>query len=74
MPRWYHLGVPRSTISPGDGDPRHGTPNGYLNLSCKCADCKRAHSIYHRALMHADPERLRKHADRERQRRALNRQ
>lgn len=26
-------------ITPGDGDPRHGTRNGYVNLRCRGADC-----------------------------------
>jgi DNA-binding transcriptional regulator YiaG len=26
-------------IRPGDGDPRHGTTNGYGNLACRCRDC-----------------------------------
>lgn len=32
----------RSTITPGDGDKRHGTPNGYNNLKCRCARCTAA--------------------------------
>lgn len=31
--------MPRSRIRPGDGDPRHGTANGYINLGCRCAAC-----------------------------------
>jgi hypothetical protein len=31
-----------SGIAAGDGDPRHGTTNGYGNLKCRCADCRRA--------------------------------
>jgi hypothetical protein len=27
-------------------DPRHGTKNGYGNLRCRCADCRRAHADY----------------------------
>lgn len=26
----------------GDGDPRHGTTNGYTNFKCRCPECKRA--------------------------------
>lgn len=33
-------------IFPGDGDPRHGTANGYSNLGCRCAPCTHAHSAY----------------------------
>jgi hypothetical protein len=32
----------RSRIIPGDGDPRHGTTNGYSNLSCRCVSCRGA--------------------------------
>lgn len=34
----------RPTISPGDGDPRHGTDNGYVNLRCRCDSCRQAHT------------------------------
>jgi hypothetical protein len=27
---------------PGDGDPRHGSTNGYVNLHCRCTDCRKA--------------------------------
>ncbi len=36
-------------IAPGDGDPRHGTRNGYVNLGCRGADCTAAKSAYDRA-------------------------
>lgn len=29
----------RQRISEGDGDPRHGTVNGYGNLDCRCPAC-----------------------------------
>lgn len=29
-------------IHPGDGDPRHGTRNGYGNLKCRCEPCRAA--------------------------------
>jgi hypothetical protein len=32
-----------------NGDPRHGTANGYRNHGCRCADCTAAHAIYDRA-------------------------
>lgn len=45
----------RNGIEPGDGDRRHGTTNGYKNLGCRCADCRRAvadhaREYYHRRL------------------------
>jgi hypothetical protein len=36
----------RKTIAPGDGDPRHGTTNGYTNLACRCQDCRNAWAVY----------------------------
>jgi hypothetical protein len=33
---------PTPIIHPGDGDPRHGTENGYSNLRCRCQHCRRA--------------------------------
>lgn len=56
----------RQKIFTGDGDPRHGTTNGYSNLGCRCDECKTAHADYHREYMHGDPDRLRRHANRER--------
>lgn len=41
---------PLDFIRPGDGDPRHGTTNGYVNLICKCPECKAAHAAYRRDL------------------------
>lgn len=32
----------RDRIVEGDGDPRHGTTNGYSNLRCRCDDCRDA--------------------------------
>jgi hypothetical protein len=57
----------------GDGDPRHGTRNGYDNLGCHCPACTEAFRIAHLEYMHSDPERLRKHAERERIRKAKRR-
>lgn len=37
----------RSRITPGDGDPRHGTVNGYNNLHCRCTDCRVAAAGYY---------------------------
>lgn len=37
-------------ITPGDGDPRHGTMNGYTNLKCPCDECKAWMSGYYRQL------------------------
>ena len=31
-------------MTPGDGDPRHGTGHGY-NLGCRCVTCKEAHRV-----------------------------
>jgi hypothetical protein len=30
-----------------DGDPRHGTSNGYSGCKCKCDDCTRAKTAAH---------------------------
>lgn len=38
----------RSRITPGDGDPRHGTLNGYTNLSCRCPCCRQAMATWQR--------------------------
>lgn len=56
----------RNKIVEGDGDPRHGTPNGYRNHGCHCDECRAAHSAKHHQCMNADPERLAKHAARQR--------
>lgn len=61
--------VKRSRIYPGDGDPRHGTPNGYRNLGCHCDDCKAANAKEQHRYMHADPVRLQRHAERMAQKR-----
>jgi hypothetical protein len=34
----------KTTIQPGDGDPCHGTYNGYNNLGCRCDACRVAHT------------------------------
>lgn len=39
-----------ATITPGDGDSRHGTANGYQNCDCRCAECRTAASEYHSTL------------------------
>lgn len=45
-------------IAPGDGDPRHGTPNGYTNYACRCPDCRGANAAQHRGLkLRRDPAR-----------------
>ena len=36
----------RTPIIEGDGDSRHGSENGYGNLSCRCTRCTRAHADY----------------------------
>jgi hypothetical protein len=40
----------KARIWPGDGDPRHGTDNGYTNLRCPCDDCRAAHTEYFRTV------------------------
>lgn len=42
----------RARIQPGDGDPRHGTPNGYSNLDCRCQPCRDAWNAYIKARNH----------------------
>lgn len=64
----------RASIVPGDGDPRHGTLNGYGNLGCHCPGCTEAHRVNHFRYMHADPSRLARHRARERERNARRRQ
>lgn len=36
-------------ITEGDGDPRHGTHNGYVNLRCRCQPCRDAMAAAMRA-------------------------
>ena len=36
----------KKTITPGDGDVRHGTANGYGNLGCRCTACRGAWADY----------------------------
>jgi hypothetical protein len=33
-----------------DGDPRHGTLNGYFNLRCRCEKCRTTNAGYQRRL------------------------
>jgi hypothetical protein len=37
----------RRRMVPGDGDPRHGTVNGYDNLKCRCPLCREAWRVGH---------------------------
>jgi hypothetical protein len=37
----------RARMHPDDGDPRHGTLNGYTNLYCRCAACRAAWAKYY---------------------------
>jgi len=39
-------------IVEGDGNPRHGTINGYNNYKCRCPMCKQAWADYMRDLNH----------------------
>jgi len=48
-----HNPINRSRIADGDGDPRHGTLNGYNNLKCRCATCRAANARYHADAMTA---------------------
>lgn len=41
--------MPRVPIAPGDGDPAHGTLNGYRNKDCRCKKCRAAQSARQRA-------------------------
>lgn len=58
----------RSRISPGDGDPRHGSWNGYHNLKCRCEACTAAWADWYLRWTHAKRERVEAHAARERER------
>lgn len=42
----------RARIAPGDGNPRHGTDNGYRNLGCRCDRCRAANAASHLAWTH----------------------
>lgn len=42
--------VDRIILQSGDGDKRHGTINGYSNLSCRCEACTEAWRLYHHQL------------------------
>lgn len=43
-------------FSAGDGDPRHGTVNGYGNLKCRCPECKAANTARLKEYREANPE------------------
>jgi hypothetical protein len=36
----------KNPVQPGDGDPRHGTMNGYINHGCRCDLCRAANTEY----------------------------
>lgn len=57
-------------IEPGDGDPRHGSENGYGYHGCRCDDCTEAHRVHCYDYTHADPARLAARAERMRAKRA----
>lgn len=42
----------RTCITPGDGDPRHGTLNGYTNLSCRGPCCRQAMATWQHTRRH----------------------
>jgi hypothetical protein len=46
LPEFRTWGKDRITFELGD--PRHGTMNGYINLSCRCGDCKYAQQLDYR--------------------------
>ena len=41
---------PLVVLRDGDGDPRHGTPNGYRNHVCRCTLCRAGWAAYQRDL------------------------
>lgn len=41
--------APDDTATLTDGDPRHGTANGYNNLGCRCTRCRSAWAERQRA-------------------------
>lgn len=41
----------RPAMPMAEDDPRHGTPNGYGNLGCRCDACRAAHAANHAAYM-----------------------
>lgn len=43
------MSPPRKPLPPDD--PRHGTPNGYGNLGCRCDSCRRANAENHAQYM-----------------------
>jgi len=49
-------------------DPRHGTDNGYGNLSCRCQLCRDAWAARQYDYMKRNPEQRRKHNARNRAR------
>lgn len=51
-------------------DPRHGTVNAYVNLWCRCGECRRAWATYKRTWRNADPARQAAHAESSRRYRA----
>lgn len=48
--RGQATGIAIRYIVPGDGDHRHGTTNGYTNLSCRCQPCRDAFAATQRVL------------------------
>lgn len=43
-------------MEPGDGDPRHGTQNGYLNLECRCDACRESNTASQAEYVRTHPE------------------
>lgn len=49
---------PLHILRPDDGDPRHGTRNGYANHMCRCPACRAAWAEYARELRKRKQEAL----------------
>lgn len=58
---------------PGDGDPRHGTSNGYVNLECRCGECRAANRAAMAQYYLDHPEQITKKRERMRHVRATRR-
>lgn len=50
--------LPANRIREGDGDPRHGTANGYTNHKCRCDKCRAAWAAYMKPYVTAHNRRM----------------
>lgn len=50
--------IVKNPIKAGDGDPRHGTNNGYTNYGCRCDLCRKANAIYVSEYRKKNPEKI----------------